>query len=533
MIQTRAEQEEFYNQILFDAEWEGPDALMSVMRQLCMRDLYFLLTRILDRKDIENDWMWSRCREFQARPNGHLDLWAREHRKSTIITFAYTIQDILWDPNITIGIFSFARPLAKEFLDQIKNELEGNQRLKDLFPDVLYQYPEKESPRWSLDRGIVVKRAENPKEATVEAHGLTDALPTGKHFHIRVYDDIIDEKNVTSSEMIIKAIERWELSLNLGSDRVCPRYGAANLERYIGTKYKLNDPYQEIERRNAAIVRKHPGTTDGRRNSPAVYFPEELMEHKRRTMGTYTFACQILLDPKADALQSFHPDWLQYWVPQEWGMLNRYILVDPASKRKKENDYTTMWVVGLGDDGSYRFIDGVNDRLSLTKRADKLFELHRRYRPIGVGYEEYGMQADIEHMEDRMQREKYYFEITPLGGQMPKEDRIGRLVPLFEYGRVYLPLQCIFVDYEGRTRCATKMFVDQYSSFPATTFDDSLDCAARILDDKLGAVHPEPKETIPVRKPSNAVDYYDPYAELEAHLIAERQKQVNEYHPFN
>lgn len=515
-IKTRLEKEEWYGRLLMDAEWEGPKTLRTVIQNLGKQDLYFLLTRILGRQDIRNDWLYDRCVEFQSNSNGYLDLWAREHRKSTIITFAYTIQDIIWDPEICIGIFSFARPLAKDFLNQIKEELQNNQKLKDLYPEVFYQTPEKESPRWSLDNGIVVKRTSNPKESTIEAHGLTDALPTGKHFHIRNYDDIIDEKNVTSSEMIKKSIERWELSLNLGSDRICPRYGVANIERYIGTKYKLNDPYRELEKRNAAIVRKHPGTHNGKRDGKPVYFSHTLMEEKKQKMGIYTFACQILLDPKADAMQSFDSRWLLYWEPKDWGVMNRYILVDPASKRKKDNDFTVMWVIGLNHDGGYYFIDGVNDRLSLTGRADALFKLHRRYRPIGVGYEEYGQQADIEHMEDRMEREQYTFSITPLGGSMAKEDRIGRLVPKFEYGKAHLPVQCKFIDYEDRVRCATQMFVEQYESFPASTFDDSLDCAARILDPKLNAVFPELKEEIPRGGADKQADVsYSPYAAMD------------------
>ena len=72
----------------------------------------------------------------QESPDGHLDLWAREHYKSTIITFGQTIQDILRDPEVTVGIFSHTRPIAKGFLRQIKRELESNQTLKDLFPDI-------------------------------------------------------------------------------------------------------------------------------------------------------------------------------------------------------------------------------------------------------------------------------------------------------------------------------------------------------------------------------------------------------------
>ena len=126
---------------------------VAVMRQLCREDLFFLLTVGMRRRDLDRDWLYARVREVEANPDGHLDLWAREHYKSTIITFGLSVQEILRDPGVTIGIFSHTRPIAKAFLKQIKFELEANTFLQGLFPDVLYARPDKESPSWSLEIG--------------------------------------------------------------------------------------------------------------------------------------------------------------------------------------------------------------------------------------------------------------------------------------------------------------------------------------------------------------------------------------------
>jgi hypothetical protein len=64
---------------------------------------------------MEHEWVFQRCREVQVLPNGHLDLWAREHYKTTVLTFGLTIFDILNDPEVTVGIFSHTPPSPEHF----------------------------------------------------------------------------------------------------------------------------------------------------------------------------------------------------------------------------------------------------------------------------------------------------------------------------------------------------------------------------------------------------------------------------------
>ena len=472
---TRQIANEFYADFLRDAESRGEAA--GGMAELGRVDLFFLLTRILHRQDANRDWLYDRCVEVQKSPDGMLDLWAREHYKSTIITFALTIQDILKDPEVTVGIFSHTRPIAKGFLRQIKVEFEGNDLLKLLYPSVLYQNPRQESVRWSEDNGIVVKRRTNPKESTIEAWGLVDGQPTSKHFSRLIYDDVVTRESVTTPEMIDKTTKAWELSLNLAAE------GGA--ERYIGTRYHFNDTYKTIIDRKAAVPRIHPATDNGELDGNPVLLTREALDSKRTKMGVYTYGCQMLQNPKADTSMGFREEWLKYWVPNT-NNLNICIICDPAAEKKKSSDYTVLKVIGYGSDKNYYLIDFLRDRLNLTERTAALFRLHKKYFPSKVGYEKYGMQADIEHIKDVQERENYRFEITELGGNMPKNDRIRRLVPLFEAGRIFIPEVLMHTDYEGRTVNLIQSFVnDEYMPFPVSAHDDMLDCLSRICDEDM------------------------------------------------
>lgn len=457
-----------------------PGAFYRMWRVLCLEDLAFLLIYCCNRVKLNHDWLFARVREVEADPDEHLDIWAREHFKSTIITFGLTLQDILDDPEETVGIFSHSRPIAKGFLRQHKWEMEANINLKAAFPDVLYQNPKREAPKWSEDEGLVIKRVNTPKEATISAWGLVDSQPTSAHFTIMIFDDVVTEDSVTTPEMIKKTTTQWELALNLESGILAEK--PARL-RYIGTRYHYNDTYKTMMDRKAAVPRIYPATDNGKVDGNPVLLTREALAKKRRLQGPYTFACQQLLDPKADDTQGFMKQWLRYWKADHYTNLVIAIICDPANEKKTDSDYSCFTVLGLGADGNWYVITWVRDRLNLFERGNVLFALHRQYKPQKVYYEKYGKDSDIQHYEYKMERLNYRFTIHPLGGKVKKEDRIKGLVPDFEQGLIYIPETCVRVNYEGVQEDLVKVFInDEYLAFPFSTYDDMLDCLARKND---------------------------------------------------
>lgn len=220
------------------------------------------------------------------------------------------------------------------------------------------------------------------------------------------------------------------------------------------------------------------------------WFKPEMVEQAKRDPRTWLALYQQR--PRPETGGEFKKAWLcHYKTPPPLTRLNTVILVDPASQKKASSDYTAMVVVGLGHDANYYVLEIVRERLNLTERADRLFSLHRQYKPLRVGYEKYSMQADVEHIKDRQEREHYRFPIIELGGQLKKEDRIRRLIPLFENRRIYLPEAIHRVNDIGVLRDLIRDFIEEeYAPFPVGKYDDILDCMARLEDKDLAVIFP-------------------------------------------
>jgi hypothetical protein len=516
--------------------WYGAQARKLTLAQrafLACNDRFFLLGGLLGRPDINHPWLFARVREVEAAPDGHLDLWARYHYKSTIVTFAGIIQEVICDPELTVAIFSHTKPIARAFLSQIMRELEANEYLKALFPDVLYADPRRQSPRWSIDHGVILKRKGNPKEATIEAHGLVDGQPISRHYGLLVYDDVVTTDSVTTPEQILKTTLAWELSDNLGSHLGVRKW-------HCGTRYHFGDTYGVILERGVLKARIRAATEDGTLKGKPVFLSPARWDEVKSAQRS-TVSAQMLLNPVAGSEATFKAQWFRPYEVRP-ARMNVYIMCDPSKGQAARSDRTAIAVIGVDQAGNKYLLDGVRHRMKLSERYGFLKQLWQYWsrqpgiETVSVGYERYGMQADLEVIEEWMERDKVSFDIEELSfpreGRHSKKDRVERLEPDLRRGKFHLPGVVFHPDIDGpatwsveeasgkivyralegltrgqsrlaasgqhfrivrpikrldEERCVydlTRAFIEEALFFPFAPHDDLIDAASRIYDMK-------------------------------------------------
>ena len=322
---------------------------LAVWRNAILTDLWFIVYFILgegkNSSRANHPFLVNACREIQKGPaDSTLDLWAREHFKSSCITVAETIQYALRTPNNSTCIFSYARPVAKKFLFEIKSIFENSNMIKACFPDVVWDNPYSEAPIWSLDDGLVLKRSGSNRMPTVMAAGLVEGMPTGMHFDRMIFDDIVTEDIATSVDVMETVKLKFDSAQNLGTD--------GGTHRVVGTFYHHNDPLvyvrdkKDEEGKAAYVMRLKPATADGKANSKPVFLSEGRF---KKLQNTRTFNCQQLLNPTPDGSRKFsremlneiHPDDIPKNIPS-------FLLVDWAGDENgKDSDSWAIGVVGV------------------------------------------------------------------------------------------------------------------------------------------------------------------------------------------
>lgn len=235
-----------------------------------------------------------------------------------------------------------------------------------------------------------------------------------------------------------------------------------------------------------------------------LFFPErftkDVLEEKKRELGPYAYAGQYLQNPVPLGGGEFKDSFFQYYKVGAFNArgCNVYILVDPNREKKKSSDYTAIAVIALGQDQNYYLVDGVREILDPKERAEKLFELHRKWtnlsgKPPKVGYEHYGAEVDLFYIKEKQRDESYRFHIKEIRGKGAKEDRIRRLIPDMSDLRFYLPEDLFYKSPNGLISNFISDIVEQeFLLFPVSPHDDFMDAMSMIYD--MEPVFPKQQE---------------------------------------
>lgn len=467
--------------------WNEP----KIFRTLMEEDLFFIVYFIMKNPLANHPFIVESCKEVQRQEGDTLQVWARDHLKTTIISTARPTQKILCNPEVTIGIISATRPLAVKIQSTIKKILEDPIVIRS-FPDVLYTNAKTEADKWSEapEGGLIVKRKGFMKEPTVSSWGLVDGMPTGYHFSDIICDDIVTQ-TTCSPEVQVKVKENLDMIENL-------RSRAGTQITIVGTFYTHDDALvyasnqkdPETDEPYFPLIKKpalHDGTSEGR----PVF--ESLKSLKRKmSKNLQMFYRQQLCNPTPLESRKLSPGNLVFYsknnIPNR---LYKFMIIDGAGDKGKRVDRAAdawaMMVIGVepyrDELGASRIfiLDLLIKEMDLKEAQEAAVAMYARNGMIlKLGIEKVGMSTTEIHICNALRVKKKFLSVQRGNLEILKPS--GRTKAFRIESALSWPLDngkigvLDTVDNDSLTRLKTEM-----EKFPAW-HDDGLDGLSYVYD---------------------------------------------------
>ena len=172
-------------------------------------DLYSFNKNILGYDKISEQPHRLMCDSVQFGNNRQLHLWPRGHFKTTNITVGYSLYELCKNPNLRIFIGNSVLSNAKSFLREIKGHLANNDKLKEIMGDTINK-----DDKWTEQEIILKTRTINKKEPTIQVAGVGQSL-VSQHYDLMILDDLVDQDNVNTKELIQKTIDWYRMAISL------------------------------------------------------------------------------------------------------------------------------------------------------------------------------------------------------------------------------------------------------------------------------------------------------------------------------
>lgn len=363
-----------------------------------------------------------------------LTLAYRGGGKTTTGTITKAIHAMLKYRDVKILIASKTAQNSSDFLKEIKQHLESNDKFREIFGDLVG------TSKWD-NNSIEIKGRTRPwKEPTIATVGVDGAVAS-KHWDIIIADDLVDEEN-SRTEYQREAMKNWYYKVLLPTLRPPdPQQPISGQLHILGTRYHYEDLYGHL-----TIVQPDgsggdmighelviPALDENDHSPwPEKHSPEWFME-KRQQYGLIRFNSQYQCNTDAMKGQIFRYDDFNFIDETQAKKLGfdeapTYMGVDLAIGEKDQHDMFAI-VVQAKKDKLHYTKDYYEGRLRFADQTAKIIYMAEKHHATRIAVEVNAYQA-AQYQELRRQRPD--LNIVPIHTSKDKVSRAWKLAASFE-----------------------------------------------------------------------------------------------------
>jgi hypothetical protein len=474
-----------------------------------LNDLFFILYFVVKNKAANHPFVLRACHMVESGPDTMtLDVWAREHFKSSIISVSETLQKHASDKDMGTCFLSATRTLAKKLLRSLMDIMESEAGfLNFMFPHVIdedsdsptygdvlhwgpfWENPEKQAPLWSANDGLKLRRDSKAHTPSMYAAGLEEGMPTGDHYGRLVFDDITNPDVAKSPQRMNDLKDLFDVAQDIGT--------LDGHSRVVGTFYHWADPLVYVRDKTKIDsdeslyhTRIFPATHDGSPNGIPVLLTQEKLDEKKTQRTFYT---QQLCNPVPVATRKLNSSMLKEIDPKDIPInLIKLMGVDPAGEREDgKGDNWGMAVVGVdpnADDlgaSNFYILDLFIDKLDEKDAPYICAQMYLRGGMIQMmGVEKVGQSTAEVHIANALKPHGRILskEARNLMFLKPaKREKAGRIEKGWSYllanGKIHISTR---IDSAYRNKLA-----EELDSFPYASNDDGSDILAYMFKDMM------------------------------------------------
>ena len=423
----------------------------------------------------------------------------RGHAKSTAVSFAYVLGAVLFRAHKFVLLVSDTEAQASMFLGNIKQELQENEDLIELFQlkkddKGLVKFPK------DTETDIIVETIDGHKFRII-AKGAEQKLRglnwNGTRPDLVVVDDLENDELVMNKERRTK-LRRWFYAALL------PVMSPRGKFRMVGTILHMDSLLESLMPREWDKATVHEALKTWSMKPRQMWksikwrahnsdfsallwserFNKEFFEQKREDFlrqGIPDVYSQEYLNEPIDEAVSYYKkgDFLLRTKDDEKLRLNYYITADLAISEKETADWSAFVVGGVDENKKLHVVNVIRERLDGREIVDLILALHRTYEPLAFGIEEMQVSKAIgPFLREEMMRQNTYPTLVPM--KHMNKDKLMR-------GRsIQARMRAKAVKFDGEADWFPT-FQDELLKFPRAKNDDQADAFAYLglLVDKM------------------------------------------------